>query len=131
MNRSPAQRGFTLIELMIGVAVVAVIAAIAYPSFTEHLRKSRRAQAQQALMDVALRQQQFLLDTRAYAGTLAEAGVALPTGLAAHYTVTLSVGDPATPSFTVTATPQGGQAADPCGTLSVAHTGAREPQRCW
>ena len=61
-------RGFTLIELMIAVAVVAILAAIGYPSYTEHIRKSRRATAQAALMDLASRQQAYLLDRRAYAG---------------------------------------------------------------
>lgn len=60
------ERGFTLIELMIVVAIVAILAAIGYPSYREHVARSQRSQGQQYLADVAQRQEQFLLDSRAY-----------------------------------------------------------------
>jgi type IV pilus assembly protein PilE len=60
------ERGFTLIELMIVVAIVAILAAVGYPSYREHVARSQRSQGQQYLADVAQRQEQFLLDSRAY-----------------------------------------------------------------
>jgi type IV pilus assembly protein PilE len=60
------ERGFTLIELMIVVAVVALLAAVGYPSYRDHIARGQRSQGQQVLMDIAQRQEQFLLDQRRY-----------------------------------------------------------------
>ncbi|TFZ01593.1 type IV pilin protein [Ramlibacter rhizophilus] len=138
-----AQRGFTLIELMIAVAVVAILAAVAYPSFMDQIRKSRRAEAQQFLMEVASRQQQWMLDRRFYspaAGTSnacaalsSELNVNPPSSLNGHYTfcaqVSISTASP--PTFSVQAIPQGGQLKDSCGTLAVSQIGAKSPVNCW
>ena len=67
------QNGFTLIELMITVAVVGILAAIAYPSFQGAMMKNRRAAAQAYLSDVAQKQQQYLMDARAYTDGCADA----------------------------------------------------------
>jgi type IV pilus assembly protein PilE len=129
-SRQP--RGFTLIELMITVAVVAILAAVAYPSYLDHIRKSRRAEAKQALMGIASRQQQFLLDTRDYGTSLAAIGFSLPTSIASYYTVTLATAGTATvPAFTATAAPMGDQTRDTCGTLAMNNTGTRTPVNCW
>jgi len=129
---SRTARGFTLIEAMITVAIIAIVAAVAYPSYTQHVRKSHRADAQALLMDVATRQQQFLLDTRAYAGTLGALNVATPASVTPHYDVTLTVPAGAVPTFTVTAAPKGTQAADKCGTLTLDQAGVKSPGGgCW
>ncbi|MGH7463389.1 MAG: type IV pilin protein [Longimicrobiales bacterium] len=128
MKRS---KGFTLIELMITVAVVAILAAVAYPAFLDQTRKSRRAEAQALLMNVATRQQQQLLDTRAYANSVAALNVTPPASVVQHYGITVSVGTATVPSFTATAAPTGGQAEDKCGTLSVNQLGAKSPANCW
>lgn len=129
--KQSTSRGFTLIEVMITVAIIALLAAVAYPAYTDHLRKSRRAEAQSLLMNVALRQQQFLLDTRTYAADLAALQVATPAGVAPYYGVAMAVGTGAVPEFTVTATPLGSQAGDKCGVLELDQNGTKSPDNCW
>lgn len=68
------ERGFTLIELMIVVAIVAILAAVGYPSYRDHVARSQRSQGQQFLADIAQRQEQFLLDRRQY-GSSGEASL--------------------------------------------------------
>ena len=127
-------RGFTLIEMLIVVALVAILAAVAIPSYREYIKKSRRAEAQSYLLSIAARQQQFLVDTRAYA-TLATLTAALPTpaNVSAAYTVTMP--DPAgtPPTFTVTAAPKTDQASEKCGTLTINETGTKTAavSGCW
>jgi type IV pilus assembly protein PilE len=130
------QRGFSLIELMITVVVVAVLAAIAYPSYQDHLRKGRRASAQAFMMELANREQQYLLDARGYtigATALTTLNVTTPSDVAAHYNVTIGPSAPTTPpSYTITATPTSAvQSAD--GTLTLDHQGnkTRNGQSGW
>ncbi|WP_322114262.1 type IV pilin protein [Aquabacterium sp. A7-Y] len=126
--------GFTLIELMITVAVVAILAAVAYPAYQDQVRKSRRGAAQAVLLDIASRQQQIFLDSRAYASNVAGTGATVPTDVSRHYTVTLTaVAGTATaaPTFTAQAAPLGAQAADGCGTMSIDQAGVKSPARCW
>jgi type IV pilus assembly protein PilE len=107
-------RGFTIIEILVVVAIVAILAAIAFPSYQNHLRKARRADAQSAMMDIANREQTYLLDGRSYAigsSALASLNVALPSSVTTYYTVTVAAGA-TTPSYVITATPQGPQVPD-------------------
>lgn len=78
---SRKQRGFTLVELMIAVAIIAILAAIAVPNYSQHLLKSRRAAADSFLMNIAQLQEQYLLDNRSYAPSMA---VLLPNVAAAE-----------------------------------------------
>lgn len=121
-------RGFSLIELMIAVAIVGILLAIAVPSYQGQLRKGRRAEAQAFITQVAQRQQQYLLDARTYAlgGTaLTELNLVAPTSVADHYAVTVTPAAPTIPpSFTVTATPTS-TVQVPDGTLTLTNTGAK------
>lgn len=125
------QRGFTLIELMIVVAVVGILAAVAYPSYMDQVRKGRRAEAQAALLNIGARQQQTLLDVRSYRSSLADLNVGLPATVQQTYTVTLVLGTGTVPAFTATAAPVGAQAADTCGSLSLTEKGVKSPANCW
>lgn len=123
--------GFTLIELMIALAVIGILAAIAYPSYQSAMVKNRRASAQAHLMDIAQREQQYLLDNRAYTDQLSDLGVTTPTDVSAYYSISVPIGTGSVPSFTATATPIAGtpQASD--GTLTLTNTGVRSPAAKW
>lgn len=123
---SPSRRGFTLIELMITVAVVAILAAVAYPSYQDYVRKSHRRSAQSAMMDIANRQQQYLLANRRYATTLAELSYTVPTEVSPRYTCTLNgVNNVGVPTFIVACTAIGSQVPD--GNLSLNERGEKGP----
>jgi type IV pilus assembly protein PilE len=124
--------GFTLIEVMITVVVIAILTAIAYPSYLDYIRRSQRAQGQQFLLDLAQRQEQYLLDNRAYAtsiATVAAPGVlvmAVPVDVQAKYqapTITVTAGPP--PTYIIKMIPITGGSLAGDGTLYIDSTQQR------
>lgn len=124
-------RGFTLIELMIGVAVVAILMAVALPSYQGAMVKNRRAAAQAYLSDVAQRQQQHLTDARSFASTAAELGAAPPADVARYYEITFSVSASLPPAYTATATPLGDSSQAPDGPIGITSNGTKFPSGKW
>ena len=118
-------KGFTLVELMITVAIIGILAAVAYPSYQDQVRKSRRAEAQSVLMNIGTRQQQMLLDTRNYAEDVTALGITIPAQVDSHYSIAVTAPASTPPSYTATATPKGDQAKDKCGVLGVDQTGTK------
>ncbi len=106
MTARRTQKGFTLIELMVTVAIVAILAAIAIPNYQDYVRKAHRAAAAQFIADVANLQHQFMLDNRTYATTLAGLGItAEPDNVDEFFNISIATDLTTAPyEFTVTAT---------------------------
>ena len=124
-------RGFTLIELMVVTAVIAILALLGYPSYQRYMQRANRSIAQSYMVEAAGRQQQWMLDTRAYASSLAELQRPVPEKVTGRYTVTLDTQAGPPPGFTITAAPVGAQADDSCGQLRIDQNGVRSPAGCW
>lgn len=123
MGAQKRQKGFTLVEVLIVVAIIGILASIAIPSYREYVIRSNRTEAQAFLMTLAQQQQQFLMDARTYAGSVAALGKTTPAGVAEHYTIEIDTAD-APPTFTITATPASAmQAGD--GNLTIDQAGNR------
>ncbi len=131
-------KGFTLIELMIVVAVVGILAAIAYPSYQEYVKESRRSNARVDLLELA----QFMERYHTSNGRYTASDGSAPTlpydespkdGSSKYYD--LSLDNLAANTYTLEADPKGGMNGDRCGTLTLTHTGVKgaddDVDDCW
>lgn len=133
------QSGFSLLELMIVVVVVGILASVAYPSYMDSVRKSRRADAKAALSQLAQFMERNYSLAQRYDQTSAGAAIALPfsqspvDGGAAQYVI--SIDSVAQQTFTLKAVPQGAQASDVCGDLTLDNAGTKTASGsgtgCW
>jgi len=132
--------GFTLIELMIVVVIIAILAGIAYPAYQKQVLQSRRSDAKAALQQLAAREEQFYMDNKTYTTVLTQmAYTATPTVTTAdgYYTIRVVAATatcPITTCYLLQAAPtaKGGQNSDACGNLTLSSTGVRSPTSgCW
>jgi type IV pilus assembly protein PilE len=126
------KRGFTLIELMIAVAILAIISAIAIPQYNRYAFRARRADGQKLLLAIANAEERYYAQQNKYADlkTIGFSSTATATSDNSYYTATVTattVGTFVAQGFTATATPQGAQQKDVCTTLSITDTGAKNP----
>ena len=127
-------RGFTLIEVMIAIAMVAILAAIAYPSYSQYLKTSRRTEATATLTKIANLEERYYLDNNSYGG-LTDLSLTSPYNTEnSYYQITINV---TSSTFTLTATAQNAQAADTeCGSLTLDQDGTKgsstaNAATCW
>lgn len=123
-------KGFTLIELMIAVAIIGIIATIAVPQYTDYITQSRRTDGMSALLHMAALQERYYVQNNTYAAQADIDQVGGSSSKEGYYSIEI---DSASGSaFSITATAIGEQAGDTdCPTLSINQAGAKTPVACW
>jgi type IV pilus assembly protein PilE len=136
MNKRKKARGFTLIELVIAVAIVGILSTLAYSSYIEQVRKSRRAEGKATLLNLASRMERFYADQSTYTGATVAALLGSTTTENGYYTI--SINPLAAESYTLLSAPANDQVNDTrCGTFSLTSlnvkgaTGTLGAAPCW
>jgi len=130
MHMHSKASGFTLIELMIVVAIIAILTGIGYPSYQNHMRQTRRTDAYTALARIADLQERFYLQNRTYSTDIAQLGGA--NSAEGYYTLSVTAADNNTYTLQADAVAGGPQASDSaCTTMNLNQAGTKTPTECW
>lgn len=130
LMRTAASCGFTLIEVMITVVIIAILATVAFPSYQTYIVRANRSAAQALMLDLANQEHQHFAANRAYA-TLTDLNFTMPTDLSAKYTATMTPVTGPPPGFTITLTPVTGSVQAGDVTLTLDATGNKTPADKW
>jgi type IV pilus assembly protein PilE len=126
------QLGFTLVELLITVAIIGILAGVAYPSYTDYVTRSNRSEAQRELLRYANLQEQVFVDSRSYASDMKGLGGSTVTIKTDSENYIISVSAQTSTSFTLKAVAQSNQTSDSgCTALTIDHVGTKTPSTCW
>lgn len=129
------QTGLTLIELLITVAIIGILGAVAYPSYTDYVSKSNRTEGQRELLRIANKMEQYFTDHRTYTSDMKLLGLSADPFITESGKYSIDTSAQTTGTFTLTATAKGSQATSDtdCTTLSVSHTGQKTAatSTCW
>lgn len=146
VQSKPLNRGFTMIELMVVLAIMAIITLVAYPSYQESMRKTRRSDGIAAALALQVAQEKFRANCTVYASAFGTDNVCTPLTMPPVFEVqasslspegfyTLAISGATGNAYVITATPQGAQAADTACNPMVITFGAGEPVKtpasCW
>lgn len=132
-------QGFSLVELMVVVAIVGILSAIAFTVTGDNNKKARRAIAKGVLMEVQSKQEQYFVNNRAYTNDLTDLNYGASPFFIDHkgdevlqadgfYRISVAVVDF---TYTITATPVNAQAGDKCGTMTLNSASNKTPASCW
>ena len=120
--KSQSQQGFTLLELMMVVGVIAILAAVSYPSYREYTFRAKRTDGKNALVDLAARQERYRFNNNVYTSSLADLNMTSATA-EGHYTV--SITSASALAFAAQVAPTATQSSDKCNILSITNTGQK------
>lgn len=134
--------GFTLIELMVVVAIIGILAAVIYPSYQEYVHRANRAEAKSILLEMAQLLERNYTEANRYDQTSSGGDFTLPVAQSprsgkAKYTIQFAAGTLTRNAYTLEAVPAGNMAGDACGTLALTQTGAKSVSgsksvdECW
>jgi len=132
MKKQQLNHGFSLIELLITVAIIGILAGVAYPSYTDYVIRSNRTEAQRELMRFANLQEQVFVDTRSYAADMKGLGKSSVKIYTASKNYRIMVFAQTTTSFTLKAVAKNNQVNDTgCTNLKINELGVKTPTACW
>jgi type IV pilus assembly protein PilE len=121
-------KGFTLVELLVAVAVIGILSAIAYPSYRDSVRKAHRTDAKQALLDLGQRMERLYTEGNRFSVASLGSGtgdISAATSPEGYYSLSFSNLEVSAYTAKATRTSKGGQNTDPCGEFTLSHTGQK------